>query len=186
MQPNTIEIEKIKKSIREIPDFPKEGINFKDISTLISDSDNFRSCTKLIVEKFKNSGIDYVASIESRGFIFGAPVAQALGVGFTLIRKPGKLPSRTFEVSYALEYGMDRLQIHQDAFADCLVKGREAKVLILDDLLATGGSAAAAIDLISKAGAKAQAVAFIIELGFLDGRKLIEDKGVEVFSLVKY
>lgn len=180
------DLNELKKSIREIPDFPKKGINFKDISTLLSNPEAFKACSDYIVEKFKDSGIDYVASIESRGFIFGAPIAQALGVGFTLIRKPGKLPAKTHEVSYELEYGTDRLQIHQDAFLDIISKGKKPKILVVDDLLATGGSAGAAIDLITRAGGETKAVAFIIELAFLNGRKKIEDKGVEVFKLVEY
>jgi adenine phosphoribosyltransferase len=175
---NPQKIKLIKNSIRDIPDFPKPGIVFKDITTLLSSPEAFKACIDLITERFQAEQIDYVACIESRGFIFAAPTAIALNAGLTLIRKPGKLPAKTTEVSYELEYGRDTLQIHEDAFG-----GRKARVLIVDDLLATGGSCSAAIQLIRKLGAEVVGAAFAIELDFLNGRQKLD---IEVLSLVHF
>lgn len=172
--------QEIKNSIRDIPDFPKPGIIFKDITTLLSNPEVYNKVTKAFVDKFKNAGIDFIAVPESRGFIFGAPVANALNAGLTLIRKPGKLPAKNLTVSYELEYGTDTLCIHEDAFAG----KKNAKVLIIDDLLATGGSCKATAELIEKAGGELVAAAFVIELDFLEGRKQLGS--TEIFSLVHY
>lgn len=175
-------IEFLKQSIRDIPDFPKPGIIFKDITTLLSDPKAFKLAIDLIAEQYKNAGIDFIACPESRGFIFGAPVATALGAGLTLVRKPNKLPAKTLTASYELEYGTDTLTIHEDAF----VSKANAKVLIVDDLIATGGSAAATAQLISKAGAQVAGLAVLIELDFLNGREKLMKENVEVFSLIHY
>ncbi len=182
MQASIEAIDYLKKSIRDVPDFPKPGIIFKDITTLLADPKAFQISIDLIANKYKNSGIDFIACPESRGFIFGAPVASALGAGLTLIRKPKKLPAKTIEVSYELEYGTDTLAIHADAFA----RKANANVLIVDDLIATGGSAFATAELIKKAGGKVAGLACLIELDFLSGRKKLEDAGVEVYSLIHY
>jgi adenine phosphoribosyltransferase len=165
------------RHIRDIPDFPKPGIVFKDITPLLADPTAFRSTVDRFVEQFRGR-VDVVLGIESRGFIFGAPVAYALGTGIALVRKPGKLPAQTHTARYDLEYGTDALQIHHDAFA-----GR-TRVLVVDDLLATGGTASAAIELATSCGAEVVACAFVIELGFLGGRRRLE--GQEVFSLLRY
>ena len=172
--------QEIKEAIRDIPDFPKPGIIFKDITTLLSNPEAFNKVTQAFVNRFKDQKIDYIAATEARGFIFGAPVANALNAGLTLIRKPGKLPAKTAEVSYELEYGSDTLCIHEDAFA-----GKEkARVLIIDDLLATGGSCKATAELVKKAGGELVGAAFVIELDFLEGRKQLGS--TEIFSLVHY
>lgn len=168
----------IKKAIRDIPDFPKKGILFRDITTAIKDPVVMRKMIDAIVEEFKDEKIDYVAGIESRGFIFGMPVAYSLGCGFVPIRKPNKLPSETYSVEYDLEYGKDKIEMHKDA----IEKGK--RVLVIDDLLATGGTAAAACELVQKAGELA-GVAFVIELSDLNGREKLP-KGVKVLSLAKY
>lgn len=178
---NSVEI--IKKSIRDVPDFPKPGIIFKDITTLISDVEAFRLSIDILVEKYKNTNIDFIAVPESRGFIFGAPVALALGAGLTLIRKSGKLPAKKISKSYELEYGTDTLYVHEDAFAS---KAGKANVLIIDDLLATGGSSRASSELILQLNANVVGAAFVVELDFLSGRQKLDEIGVEVFSIVKY
>jgi len=171
--------ELVKAKIRDIPDFPKQGIVFKDITTAIKDPETFRRITDYMTEKFKDAGIDYVAAVESRGFIFGAPLAYNLGVGLVIIRKPGKLPAKVEQVSYELEYGTDTVEMHSDA----IEPGK--KVLLIDDLLATGGTAAAACALIQKVGGIPAAIAFVVELSFLDGRiKLPQD--IEIVSMVQY
>jgi adenine phosphoribosyltransferase len=182
MQASIETIDYLKNSIRDIPNFPKEGIIFKDITTLLSNPKAFKLAIDSIVEKYKGAGIEFIACPESRGFIFGAPVAVALGAGLTLIRKPNKLPAATLEVSYSLEYGTDTLAIHADAFAG----KTNAKVLIVDDLIATGGSALATAQLIEKAGGQAAGLACLIELDFLKGRERLESAGVEVYSLIHY
>lgn len=171
----------IKEAIRDIPDFPKEGIVFKDITTLLSDPKSFKLAIDLIEERFKDEQIDYIACLESRGFIFAGPLCDRLGAGMTLLRKPGKLPAETEEVTYELEYGSDTIQIHKDAFSF----GRGKKVLMVDDLLATGGTAAAAAELIKKVGGELVGAAFIIELDFLNGKEKLP-KDLEVFSIVHY
>ena len=167
----------IKSYIRDIPGFPKEGIIFKDITTLLRDKNAFKVAVDMIAEEFSGKNIDAVISIEARGFIFGAAVAYKLGAGLIPVRKKGKLPYKTFSVSYSLEYGTDTLEIHQDAFK----KG--ASILIVDDLLATGGTCRAVADLIEKMGGKVSGCAFVVELPPLKGREKL--KGYNVFSLVK-
>ncbi len=160
----------IKSKIRDVIDFPREGIVFKDITTVLSDPIAFKHCVDLLAKHFEKQKIDYIAGIESRGFIFGSALAYKLQVGFIPIRKPGKLPSKTERVSYDLEYGKDSLEIHVDA----VEPGK--RVLIVDDLLATGGTAEAAIKLVKKIGGVIIGIAFVVELEFLKGReKLPED-----------
>jgi adenine phosphoribosyltransferase len=166
------------KHIRSIPDWPKKGILFYDITTLLADKDAFAEAVKAISDKYKKKKIDYVAAVEARGFIFGAVVAANLGVGFVPIRKKGKLPSKTKSVTYDLEYGTDTLYVHVDA----IKKG--AKVLMVDDLLATGGTIAAACELIEKIGGKIEDVAFLIELKELNGREKI--KKYNILALIQY
>ena len=164
--------------IRNVPDFPLPGIQFKDITTLLRDGAAFREVIDALVAAFRDQRIDIVAGVESRGFIFAAPVAYQLGAGLVPIRKPGKLPAETVEISYALEYGTNTLQIH----ADALPQG--ARVLLVDDLLATGGTIGAAAELVQRVGGEVVALAFVIELAFLNGRQTLGD--VPVFSLVQY
>lgn len=173
-----MDIDLIKKAIRDVPDFPKKGILFRDITTAIKKPDIMRIMIDSIVEEFKDEKIDYVAGIESRGFIFGMPVAYSLGCGFVPIRKPNKLPCETYSVEYDLEYGKDRIEIHKDA----IEKGK--RVLIVDDLLATGGTAGAACELIQKVGTVV-GIAFAIELCALNGREKLPSD-VKVFALAKY
>lgn len=168
----------IKNAIRDVPDFPKKGILFRDITTAIKDKDVMKRMIDEIVEAFKDEKIDYVAGIESRGFIFGMPVAYSLGCGFVPIRKPNKLPAETYSVEYQLEYGTDKIEMHKDA----IEKGK--RVLIIDDLLATGGTAAAACELVKKAGVLV-GLAFGIELTDLKGREKLP-KDVKILSLAKY
>lgn len=171
-------MEYIKKAIRTVPDFPKKGILFRDITTAIKDPVVMKKMIDEIAAAFKDEKIDYVAGIESRGFIFGMPVAYSLGCGFVPIRKPHKLPSDTYSVEYDLEYGKDRIEMHKDA----IEKGK--RVLVIDDLLATGGTAAAACKLVQKAGVLA-GIAFVIELSDLNGREKLP-KDVKILSLAKY
>ncbi|MDQ7002181.1 MAG: adenine phosphoribosyltransferase [Ghiorsea sp.] len=163
--------------IRNIPDFPKKGINFKDISPLLANGEAFSECTSELAVHMPPD-IDAIVGIESRGFLFGAALAQLTGVGFVPIRKPGKLPAETHSVEYELEYGTDVLEIHQDA----LSQGH--KVVIIDDLLATGGTAAATIQLIEQLGAEVAACLFVIELDFLAGREKLAP--IPVHSLLHY
>ena len=166
------------KEIRNVPDWPKPGIQFKDITTLAKNSTAFKESCDLIIKKYKKKGIDKVAAIEARGYVWGGVIAYQLGAGFVLIRKPGKLPADTVTEEYELEYGTDKIEMHTDA----IKKGD--KVLIFDDLLATGGTAKAACNLIEKAGGVVAGVAFIIELtGSLHGREKLE--GYDVISLVE-
>jgi len=167
----------LKTYIRDIPGFPKEGIIFKDITTLLKDGARFKEAVDLIAAEFKDKKVDVVLSIEARGFIFGSAVAYKLGSGMAPIRKKGKLPYKTHKVSYELEYGSDTLEIHQDAFP----KG--ARVLIVDDLLATGGTARAVADLVKKMGGEIVGLAFVVELLPLKGREKLKD--YNVFSLIK-
>ncbi len=171
-------MEHLKKLIREVPDFPKEGINFYDITTLLQDADGFKQTIDALVEQVKDEKIDTVIGIESRGFIFGTPVAYQLGAGFIPVRKPNKLPWKKVSVSYDLEYGQDTLEIHKDAIGD------GHKVLIVDDLLATGGTAKAVADLVEKVGGNIARFQFVVELDFLKGREKL--KGHKVSSLLHY
>jgi adenine phosphoribosyltransferase len=167
----------LKSFVRDIPDFPKKGIIFKDITTLLRDGKAFRDAVDKIVAEYKGKKIDAVLSVESRGFLFGSAVAYQLGAGVVLVRKKGKLPYKTYSASYELEYGTDTLEIHQDAFP----KG--ANILIVDDLLATGGTTKACIELVNKLGGKVAGVAFVIELMPLKGREKL--KGYPILSLIK-
>jgi adenine phosphoribosyltransferase len=168
----------LRDSIRDIPDFPKPGIMFKDITPLLSNPQAFRSAIEQLEEQFRGRGIDVIAAAEARGFIFGAPLAMQMCAGFVPIRKPGKLPYATIAQEYQLEYGNDRLEVHTDA----LSAGH--RVLLLDDVLATGGTMRACCDLVQKTGAEVVACAFVIELSFLHGRDRL--KPFEVFSLISY
>jgi adenine phosphoribosyltransferase len=158
-------------SIRDIPDFPKPGIVFKDITTLLNDAEAFTLLMDHLAVRYKSYGLDYIAGIDSRGFIFGAALAVKLGVGFVPIRKKGKLPSTTVCEKYELEYGFDEVEIHLDAFHN----KEDAKVLMIDDLIATGGTAAAAAKLIKATKAQLVESCFLINLTFLDGKKKVED-----------
>lgn len=169
--------EEVKKQIRNIPDFPVKGIQFKDITTALRQPECLRWMRDEMVNLYKNKGITKVVGIESRGFIVAPAVAMELGVGFVPIRKPGKLPAETVEMSYQKEYGIDTIQIHKDAISENDV------VLIHDDLLATGGTMAAAVELVKKFGVKKVYVNFIIELDVLDGRKVLSN-ATEVDSLI--
>ena len=168
----------LKSKIREVPDFPKPGILFYDITTLLCDGQGFRDTVDALAAPYMGEDIDQVVGIESRGFILGAAVAATLGCGFVPIRKPGKLPSKTHQETYNLEYGTDALEIHHDACAN------DKRILIVDDVLATGGTARAAIDLTRKAGGKIIGVAFLIELDFLNGRSKLP--GEAVYSVLRY
>jgi adenine phosphoribosyltransferase len=168
----------LKDKIRHVPDFPKAGILFYDITTLLQDPAGFRAAVDSLALPFKDQGIEMVVGIESRGFIFGATVADRIGAGFTPVRKPGKLPSQCVRASYDLEYGTDALEMHDDAIR----KGQ--RVLIVDDLLATGGTARATTDLVKRLGGEVYALAFLIELVALNGRnKLV---GENIHSVLKY
>jgi adenine phosphoribosyltransferase len=171
-------MEDLKKAIRDVPDFPKKGIIFKDITPVIQNPELFKKAIDELYEKFKDRKIDIVASIESRGFIFGAALAYKLDAGFVPVRKKGKLPFKTYSATYALEYGEDTLEVHQDAI------GKGDKVLIIDDLLATGGTLGAVINLVKKMGGEIAGIGFLIELTFLKGRE--KNKGHEIFSLIKF
>ncbi len=168
----------IKEKIRTVPGFPKQGIMFRDITTLLKDSDAFNYVVDRFYEHYKDKKIDKVVSVESRGFIFGSVLAYRLGAGFVPIRKPGKLPADVIREEYQLEYGTDSMEIHKDA----IVPGDH--VLVHDDLLATGGTVAAACRLIERLGGKIEGICFLIELTPLNGRKVIP--GREVFSLIEY
>lgn len=167
-----------KEHIRVIPDFPQPGIRFKDITTLLKQGGVYREAIDALKEKVNHLEIDYIAGPEARGFVIGAPLAYALGVGFIPIRKSGKLPGECVEADYDLEYGKDKLAMHKDAIQP------GDRVLIADDLLATGGTLATTIDLIRKLGGDVVGAAFLIELGYLDGRSKLG--GVEAYSLMQY
>jgi adenine phosphoribosyltransferase len=171
-------MKELKDYIRDIPNFPKEGIIFKDITPLWKDKDAFAQSIDTIVDRYKRQQIDVVVGVEARGFIIGAPVAYKLGVGFVPMRKPGKLPYKTTSVSYELEYGTDTVEMHEDGIST------GERVLIVDDLLATGGTARAMCKLVEKAGGKVVELAFIVELTFLHGRDRLKD--YTIFSLIQY
>jgi adenine phosphoribosyltransferase len=173
-------VEKIKSAIRDIPDYPKKGIVFKDITTLLNNGELFSEVIDYFANKYKD--VDFVCGIESRGFIFGAAIASKIKKGFVPIRKKGKLPFITVSEKYTLEYGIDEIEIHIDAFRDV----KQPKVLLVDDLIATGGTAKAAIKLLQSMGADIKVASFLIELSFLNGAKEVEELGVKVDSLVKY
>ena len=168
----------LKSLIREVPDFPKPGINFYDITTLLKHAEGFRQVVDALSSEFKDDKVDTVIGIEARGFIFAPAMAYQLGAGFVPARKPGKLPSECATVSYDLEYGQDALQMHRDAV------GAGHRVVIADDLLATGGTASAVVRLVEEMGGEVVGLAFVVELEFLPGRKRLE--GYDVRSLIKY
>lgn len=167
-------------AVRTIPDYPKKGILFRDITTLLGDARAFRTAVDALVQPWAGAGIDKVVGMEARGFILGGAVAHQLSAGFVPIRKKGKLPHRTISVSYVLEYGVDEMEIHDDAVA----KGE--KVILIDDLIATGGTAAGAIQLLQKIGAEVLAACFVIDLPDLGGARKIEALGVPVQSLIAF
>ena len=169
----------VKSKIRDIKDFPKEGIIFRDITTALKDAETLRVIVDYLCEQFKDVKIDYIAGIESRGFILGMPMAYKMGIGFVPVRKPNKLPAATYSQEYALEYGTDKIEIHQDAFP------QGANVLVVDDLLATGGTAEAACKLVKKAGANLVGTAFLIELTALNGREKLVDSP-KIVSMLQY
>lgn len=171
-------MEELKKIIRDVPDFPKPGIVFKDITPILQNGEVFKKVVDHLVERYRNREIDRIVGIESRGFIFGAPLAYALNKGLVLVRKNGKLPWKTVRWDYELEYGTDTIEMHSDSIQP------GEKVLIVDDLLATGGTALATSQLVEKMGGKVAECAFVVELEFLNGRKKLEGK--EIFSLVKF
>lgn len=168
----------IGRFVRDVPDFPKPGIVFKDITPLLADAAAFRRATEAIAAPFRAADITHVVGIESRGFILGGPVAQTLGAGFVPVRKPGKLPHRTESLEYALEYGTDRLEIHADALH------ARARVLVVDDVLATGGTADASCRLVERLGAEVVACSFLMVLTFLPGAERLAGRRVE--TLLKY
>lgn len=171
-------MEELKKVIRDIPDFPKAGILFRDITPLLADAESLQLAVKGLVAPFRDAGITAIAAMEARGFIFGGLAADALGTGFIPLRKPGKLPYSTESESYELEYGMASLEIHSDAL------GAADRVLVVDDLIATGGTAVAGCHLVERLGASVAGCAFVVELDALNGRSLLGD--YHVHSLLHY
>ncbi|MFW5735063.1 MAG: adenine phosphoribosyltransferase [Oceanidesulfovibrio sp.] len=161
----------LRSYIRDIPDFPKEGIVFFDITPLLGDGKAFASAIDSMYEKFKDTGATKVLAAEARGFIFGAPLAYKMGIGFVPVRKPGKLPYKTINVTYDLEYGTDTLCMHQDAVSE------GEKVLVIDDLLATGGTAAGMLKLVHEVKGEIVGLGFLVQLGFLEGKEKLEDQG---------
>lgn len=171
-------LQALKSAIREIPDFPKKGILFYDITTLLKDPKLFLVILEELVSPYKDAGIRKVVAIEARGFIFGAPLAHMLHAGFVPLRKPGKLPADVFESTYSLEYGNSTIAVHQDAIA------RGERVLLVDDLLATGGTMVAAVDLVKQLGGEIFALAFLVELTELKGRDRLKE--YDILSLIQY
>lgn len=171
-------IAEVKKIIREVPDFPKPGILFYDLTTVFRHAEAFRSVVATMVERYREERLDAVAGIEARGFLLAAAVAHDLGLGVVLMRKPGKLPAEAERESYALEYGEATLEVHRDAVA------AGQRILVVDDLLATGGTAAAAGRLVRRLGGEVSGYAFMVELAFLGGRKALDK--ADVFSLIRY
>ena len=169
----------VKSKIRDVKDFPKEGIIFRDITTALKDAETLKVIVDYLCDQFKDTKIDYIAGIESRGFILGMPMAYKMGIGFVPVRKPNKLPAATYSQEYALEYGTDKIEIHQDAFP------QGANVLVVDDLLATGGTAEAACKVVKKAGANLVGTAFLIELTALNGRDKLVDSP-KIVSMLQY
>ena len=168
----------LKQMIRNVPDFPKKGIGFKDITTLIKDGISFQKSIQMLADNYNPDDIDVIVGIEARGFIFGSALAYMWGKGFVPIRKPGKLPAETIKEEYQLEYGTDAVEIHKDAIEP------NQRVLIIDDLLATGGTVAAAVQLVERLQGKIVGIGFIIELSFLNGREKLKD--YDVLSLVSF
>ena len=171
-------MEELKKAIREIPDFPQKGILFYDITTLLKDPAAFRKSIDELAAKLEGKDFDAILGVESRGFIFAAALAYKLGKGLVVVRKPGKLPSETIQATYELEYGTDTIEMHADAV------GSAQKVVIVDDLLATGGTAQATAELVEKAGGQVEVLLFLVELDFLNGREKL--KGYETVSILNY
>ena len=171
------EKEKIEKLIRSVEDFPEKGVIFRDITTALKDKEGLEIVIKDFTDRYKDKGIDYVVGADARGFIFGAAIAYNIGAGFVPARKPGKLPAEVESVEYSLEYGKNSIEIHKDAF------GKGSKILIVDDLLATGGTAKAMVQLVEKLEAEVYELAFMIELSDLGGRDFL--KGYEVYSQLK-
>ena len=176
----TTQLDLIKSSIKSIPNYPKEGIIFRDITTLLEVPAAFKATIDLIVKQYRDKGITKVLGTESRGFIFGAPVALALGLPFELVRKPKKLPRETISQSYQLEYGQDTLEIHIDAISE------GDNVLIIDDLLATGGTVEATVKLVQRLGGAVKHAAFVINLPELGGEKRLNNLGVDCYTLVNF
>ncbi|MGH3328894.1 MAG: adenine phosphoribosyltransferase [Streptomycetales bacterium] len=166
----------IRSRVRDVPDYPKPGILFKDISPLLADHSAFAAVVDAIVARHERDGVDKVAGIEARGFIIAAPVAYCAGAGFVPVRKQGKLPATTYEMTYDLEYGSATLEVHRDAFQP------GERVLVVDDVLATGGTVRATVDLAQRAGAHVVGVSVLLELGFLDGRKRLDDVALHVLA----
>jgi len=176
--PRTLPAVKLESLVRAIPDFPIPGILFRDITPLLKDSAGFKAAINLFVDRFRDRPIDYIVGIEARGYMLGAPLAYALGCGFVPVRKPGKLPGQKFIQEYALEYGTNSLEIHDDAV------GRGQRVVVVDDLLATGGTAKATLQLLERSGARIEGFAFLIELAELHGRDQLA--GVDVTAFITY
>jgi len=177
---NEQKIALLKNAIHTIPNYPIEGVMFRDVTSLLENAEAFSLTIKLLTEKFENKGFTKVVGTEARGFLFGAPLALALGLGFVLVRKPGKLPRDTFAQTYQLEYGEDILEIHKDALNE------QDKVLIIDDLLATGGTIEATTKLIRRVGAEVADAGFVISLPELGGETRVEAMGITPFSLIQY
>ncbi|MEM9445682.1 MAG: adenine phosphoribosyltransferase [Verrucomicrobiota bacterium] len=170
--------ERIKSAVRDIPDFPIEGVVFKDITPILENADLFRLIISLLSERYKSKSIERVVAIDARGFLIGSALAYVLGVGVAIVRKKGKLPHRTISASYSLEYGEATVEMHEDSIEE------GQRVLIIDDVLATGGTMGASIDLVQRLGGKVVECAFLMELGFLNGRKKLGDQ--PVFSILEY
>ena len=170
----------VKSKIRTIPNWPKQGVMFRYITSLLKDKEGFKHMIDLFVQRYKDMDIDVIVGIESRGFITGSVLADRLGLGFVPIRKPGKLPAETVSEEYELEYGKDKIEIHKDAIS------QGSKVLLVDDLVATAGTCGAAANLIQKLGGEIVECSFIVELPDLKGREKLEKKGLNVFSLVRF
>ena len=178
MSANASAVERIRTAIRDVPDFPKPGIIFKDITPVLLDPKLFGEVIRVFAERYRPMRIQKVAAMESRGFIFGAPLAAEIGAGFVPLRKHGKLPHTTLAESFTLEYGEETLEIHTDAIR------RDERVLVIDDLLATGGTAAAAVSLVQKTGGSVVESAFLIELAFLRGRERLD--GIPVYAMIRF
>lgn len=168
-----MDINTVKKAIRDIPDFPQKGILFKDITPVLQDNDVFSYCIDLLAEKVQSVKADFICGVESRGFIFGAAIAYKMGIGFVPVRKPGKLPADVYRKEYELEYGSNILEIHKDAFP------ANSTVVIIDDLLATGGTAKASAELVEMCNVKIASILFLVELTFLKGRDVLKNYPVE-------
>ena len=171
-----LSVEEIQSRIRMVPDFPKKGIMFMDLTTVFNDAEGFRGIIDILFDRYKEIKIDHVAGIEARGLILASALAYKLGCGMTMIRKPGKLPAETVSESYALEYGTNEIHVHKDAFRP------GDRVLLVDDLLATGGTMKAAVNLVEKLDAKVIGIAFVVELGFLHGAEKL--KGYDCYSMI--